>query len=231
MDVVKSSEALNFRLAFVMAVFISITLIVATKLFKAAQKDSEMLDKLIPFIQETEGGLSRDPADTASSYPAPWSYDGKRGWHTNKGITYKTFVGNAQKLGYAATADNFFTMPDHIWLSILKGSYMAAFPLEQINHLPRIQAVIITWAWGSGTSGANTRLARFQREEMGVSDSDISPAEIVDNFNSRINSFNEREWFLRLCNRREADFRKMPTCHKHCKGWIKRLNVFRKLFY
>lgn len=36
-----------------------------------------LLSKLVPFIQEQEGGLSRDPNDTASSNPAPWSYNGK----------------------------------------------------------------------------------------------------------------------------------------------------------
>src|SRR5690606_10527030 len=106
--------------------------------------------------------------DTASSYPAPWSYKGQTGWHTNKGITYQTFVSNASRLGYEATAENFFKMPDEIWLKILKGVYMKAFPLDRISHLPRIQAVIITWAWGSGPAGAERYLANFQRQVMGI---------------------------------------------------------------
>ena len=67
------------------------------------------------FIQAWEGGLSRNTTDSASSMPAPWMYKGVTGWHTNKGVTYKAFVGLANKVGYEISAENFFTMPDRIW--------------------------------------------------------------------------------------------------------------------
>lgn len=181
-------------------------------------------------MKKWEGGLSRDPNDRASSHPAPWSYKGQKGWHTNKGVTYAVFKANAARLGYANTADNFFTMPDHIWGKILKNVFMSAFPLSEIDHLPRIQAVIITWAWGSGNSGAESRLARFQREEMGIKDSNITKTEIVRNFAKRITPANERQWFLKLCKRREADFKKMPTFSAHGTGWLRRLENFKQLF-
>lgn len=188
-----------------------------------------LLTKLVPFMKKWEGGLSRDPNDTASAYPAPWTYNGVSGWHTNKGITYQTFESNAYRLGYEASEKNFFEMPDDIWLKILKGVYMKAFPLDEIAHLPRIQAVIITWAWGSGTGGAERRLANFQREEMGIQDSDITPEEIVNNFRKRILPINELVWFNRLCDRRAEDFSKMQTFSVHGKGWLNRLDQFRKL--
>lgn len=189
-----------------------------------------MLMKLVPFIQKFEGGLSRDPHDTASSRPAPWPYKGVTGWHTNKGVTYAAFIGNAKKGGYEPTAENFFNMPDEIWMTILKVGYMEPFPLDQISHLPRIQAVIISWAWGSGVGGATTRLANFQRQEMGIKDSNITPSEVVENFRRNINPLNEAQWFQKLCDRREADFRRMATFNVHGKGWLKRLSEFRKLF-
>ncbi len=189
-----------------------------------------LISKLSPFIAKWEGGLSRDSSDTASSHPAPWEYNGKTGWHTNKGITYQTFSGNAKRLGYVASKENFFNMPDEIWLKILKEVYVKAFPIEKIAHLPRIQAVIITWAWGSGTSGAETRLARFQREEMGIQDANITPEEIVKNFRNKITPVNELEWFNKLCDRRKTDFQKMSTCSAHCKGWLRRLDDFRQTF-
>lgn len=191
-------------------------------------KDS-LLNKLVPFITKWEGGLSRDPADTASSHPAPWSYKGKTGWHTNKGVTYATFKSAAARHGFANNAKNFFEMPDWIWIRILKDGFMRPWPLDQIDHLPRIQAVIITWAWGSGNGGAERRLANFQREVMGIVDSNITKAEIVANFNKRITPLNERAWFLKLCDRREADFKTMSTWNVHGRGWINRLNDFRKL--
>lgn len=189
-----------------------------------------LLGKLTPFLLQYEGGLSRDSFDEASSHPAPWAYKGVSGYHTNKGVTYSTFVALAPKCGYAITPDNFFLMPNDIWLKILKEGYMKPYPLDKISHLPRIQAVIITWAWGSGVSGSETYLARFQREVMGINDSNITPSEIVDNFKKRINPINELEWFNKLCDRRSSDFKKMNTYYKHGKGWETRLNAFRKLF-
>ncbi len=189
-----------------------------------------LISKLKPFIEKWEGGLSRDPNDTAGSNPAPWSYNGLTGWHTNKGITYSTFVGNASRLGYAATKENFFNMPDALWLKILKGAYVNAFPIEKIAHLPKIQAVIITWSWGSGTGGAERYLANFQREEMGIQDSNITPAEIVDNFKRKINPLNESIWFEKLCDRRLADYKNMKTWSAHGNGWTNRLNDFKKTF-
>lgn len=189
-----------------------------------------LISKLVPFIQKWEGGLSRDPNDTASSNPAPWPYKGLTGWHTNKGITYTTFISNASKLGYEPTKENFFNMPDELWLKILKGAYVAAFPVDKIAHLPRIQAVIITWAWGSGQSGAERYLANFQREEMGIVDSNITPEEIVKNFKKKINPVNESVWFEKLCKRRLEDMRKMRTWSAHGRGWTNRINDFRNTF-
>lgn len=189
-----------------------------------------LLSKLVPFILESEGGLSRDPFDKEAARPAPWEHEGQTGWHTNKGVTYTTFVTNASRLGYAATSDNFFKMPDDIFLKILKGGYMASYPLDKINHLPRIQAVIITWAWGSGVSGSERYLADFQREVMGIQDSNITKQEIVENFRKKVNPINEKEWFDKLCDRRALDFSKMSTYSQHGKGWMNRLNKFRKLF-
>lgn len=191
---------------------------------------SALLMKLVPFMQEFEGGLSRDPNDSASANPAPWSYNGQSGWHTNKGVTYLAFKTKAPLAGYQANAKNFFEMPDDLWMKILELGYMSAFDLDQIDHLPRIQAVIISWAWGSGVGGASSRLASFIREEMNVNDSDITREEIIKYFKQKINRANELFWFNKLCDRREADFKKMPTCPAHCNGWLRRLNSFRQLF-
>lgn len=189
-----------------------------------------LLSKLVVFIQKWEGGLSRDPADPASGFPAPWVYKGQTGWHTNKGITYKTFKSNAARLGYADTPENFFEMPDWIFLSILKNVYASGYPLHKIDHLPRIQAVIITWAWGSGLQGSENYLADFQRDEMGIKDSNITKAEIVQNFAAKITPLNEKQWFEKLSARRLADFQNMSGWGRFGKGWSNRLNDFKKTF-
>lgn len=189
-----------------------------------------LISKLEPFIKRWEGKRSRDPKDSAASDPAPWAFQGLTGWHTVMGITYTAFKTTAPKVGYAVTAENFFNMPNDLWFKILEHGYMKPFPLSKISHLPRIQAVIITWAWGSGVGGTEKYLANFQRQVMGIQDSNITPTEIVENFKKRINPLNEKEWFLKLCDRRAQDFSKMATYSVHGKGWINRLNDFRKTF-
>lgn len=189
-----------------------------------------MIEKLIPFIQKQEGGLSRDTSDNASSNPCPYPYKGVYGYHTNKGVTWTTFTGLAQKLGYAATANNFFTMPFKIWFDILKNGYLKPFDIDQINHLPRIQAVIITWAWGSGVAGSTSRLARFQRNNFGITDSNITSKEITANFKKHVNSLNEKKIFNLLCDQRAEDFSKMADFPKYKNGWLNRLKEFRTLF-
>lgn len=188
------------------------------------------MSKLANFIKKWEGGLSNDPSDTASSNPAPCSFKGKSGYHTNKGITWSTFKTHAPRFGYKADCETFFNMPDDLWFKILTKVYAGAFPLDKIKHLPSIQAVIITWAWGSGVAGAERRLANFQREVMGFTSSNITPSQIVENFRSRINPVNEKEWFNKLCDRRLEDFKKMATWSAHGNGWTARLNDFRKTF-
>lgn len=220
----KSNDAIKWVLA--TGLLISSGVII----YKTLNMSSPMIKKLIPFIEFWEGGLSRALTDTASRNPAPWKYKGLYGWHTNRGITYTTFVSLAPKVGYAITPKNFFEMSDRIWLKIMKQGYMKPYPLDKINHLPRIQAVIITWAWGSGLAGSERRLANFQRDEMGIVDSNITKQEIVDNFFNRINKLTELKWFHKLCDRREADFRKMSTFGANGRGWLRRLDSFRKTF-
>lgn len=209
---------------------VTVVLVVAIQYFLNKYLNAMLLSKLVPFMQKWEGGLSRKTSDTASNNPAPWTYQGVTGWHTNKGITYTTFINNAARLGYAPTADNFFKMPDELWLKILEGTYMAAYPLQKIAHLPRIQAVIITWAWGSGVGGSEGYLADFQREEMGINDTNITPTEIVDNFRKRITPLNEKIWFEKLNKRRADDFSHMGTYAQNKNGWLNRLNDFSKTF-
>jgi lysozyme family protein len=187
---------------------------------------TDLAKKLAPFMQKWEGGLSSDVDDNASANPSPWNDSSGIPYHTNKGVTYGAFVGLASKAGYSPTKANFFDMPNHIWMSILQHGYMKPFPLHEIEHLPMIQACIITWAWGSGTGGAERHLASWQREEYGIVDNDITPTEIVQHFKRKVNSTNQKKWFLKLCDERLQDFQAMGDYWKYGKGWRNRLNDF-----
>jgi hypothetical protein len=103
----------------------------------------------IPFYLKKEGGLSRATTDTASSNPSPCTYQGKSGWHTNKGVTWGTFKGNAAKLGYTANCTNFLNMPADIWGKIFKIGYWDFWKCDEIPF--QSIADFMTWtAWGSG---------------------------------------------------------------------------------
>lgn len=84
---------------------------------------------IVPHIYQREGGLSKNPADNASAWPVP---DGS-GYHTNKGITWKTFTDWASRLGYTATPALFYQMPSSIWGKIFKVGYWDGIYGDKLN--------------------------------------------------------------------------------------------------
>jgi len=207
------------------AVFVWISVLIYARMTKEL-----FISKIVAYIQRMEGGLGRGTADNASSYPAPWSYKGLTGWHTNKGVTFRTFEANAKKLGYEVTPKNFFEMPDIIWWKIFQSAFLNQWNLDEIDHLPRIKAVIITWAWNSGNGGTERLLANFQREKMGVVDSNITKVEIIQNFKKKVTPANEIEWFDKLCARRKEDYSKMSDFGTYGRGWYNAVDKLIKEF-
>jgi hypothetical protein len=102
----------------------------------------------LQFLKLKEGGLSKDPSDSASANPVP---DGS-GYHTNKGVTWSTFVSNASELGYSPTPKNFYEMPNSIWTKIWSKRFYK--PMQKTES-DLINRTLSNWAWGSGTGGAN----------------------------------------------------------------------------
>lgn len=207
--------------AFIVAVF--------TLIYRKMTKEL-FIKKIAAYIKRIEGGLGRGQEDNAAEYPAPWTYKGLKGWHTNKGVTFRTFESNAKKLGYEVTPKNFFEMPDDIWWKIFQNAFLAQWNLSQIDHLPRIQAVIVTWAWNSGNGGAEGYLADFQRDIMGVEDKNITKSEIVANFNKLVKPKDEIAIFDKLCARRKEDYSKMDDYEEYGNGWFIAVDKFIKEF-
>lgn len=104
---------------------------------------------LIPTLKKLEGGLSKNPNDSASSFPVP---DGS-GYHTNKGITYRTFVNSASKYGYVATPKLFYEMPDNIWGAIFKGEYWDVIQGDKIKSTG-VAYFICDWGFNAGPNTA-----------------------------------------------------------------------------
>jgi peptidoglycan hydrolase-like protein with peptidoglycan-binding domain len=102
--------------------------------------------KLIDWKLKAEGGLSRNTNDSASSYPCPTPYNGVSGYHTNKGITYKTwrsyFDASQDMRFYAMSHDDWSTIFDKLYWN---PNAVASYP-ETINCL------IVSFAWGGSMS-------------------------------------------------------------------------------
>lgn len=99
-----------------------------------------------------EGGLSRDQADSAKITPAPWPHKDPKtgeietGWHTNKGVTYATFLKYSTVLGYEPTEQLFFTMPEDLALKIFKA--MAKAKGANITSSEILNLYYAFWIWG-----------------------------------------------------------------------------------
>lgn len=174
----------------------------------------------IPYIRKAEGGLSRATTDTASKNPAPFNYQGKAGWHTNKGITWTTFSGLASKLGYEPTAANFFSMPDSIWEKIYKDGYWNPMMAGSVNS-DAIAVAIVDYAWAFGVGGATTRLKKWVKSTFGIDAKTM--ADVVNTVNKQSD---EAETFNKLILHRKAAFLalKQPANEK---GWLTRMDVLK----
>jgi hypothetical protein len=96
-----------------------------------------------------EGGLSRAKTDNAKDYPSSCVHNGYNDWHTNRGITYKTFVSFSKNLGYQPTCDNFINMPDDIWMKIAKKGFWDNLNLDSLKS-DGIAIQLFSFHWGAG---------------------------------------------------------------------------------
>jgi hypothetical protein len=131
--------------------FFSLVAITVIAIIKKAPKkminQDNYFKKLVAFIKNKEGGLSNHPADAASKYPSPTPQK----YHTNKGITFKTFVDSSKTLNFEPSAKNFLDMPDIIWLKIFKNKY---YDRAKYTSNPILNGFIAYWFW----QGWDTRL-------------------------------------------------------------------------
>ena len=188
--------------------------------------------KMLSFFFKWEGGLSNDPNDSASSFPCPMTFKGEKGWHTNKGITYKTWVGfhgNNQKTA-------FLNMTDEDVIEIFKKGYWDKVKADKINS-DAIAVCLTSWAWGSGSVTAIKQIQRLLQVPV---DGKIGKITL-----GAINDEDEKELFNKMCKAREYFFRyiseprnavsqtqrtRFKNNRKFINGWINRLRSFEKTF-
>lgn len=132
--------------------------------FFSVNKTGNLGADVTNFIKLKEGGLTDNPADSASKHPVgvPYTFKEKTTdkWHTNKGITWETFKAYADKLGYKGDAATFYAMPDDVWQKIYNEIYYK--PFENLTKSKLVNYYVSLWAWGSGVGGAQSLLKKIQ---------------------------------------------------------------------
>src|SRR3954471_2841606 len=172
------------------------------------------------YIKPGEGGLSKATTDAAHKNPAPWTYKGQTGWHTNKGITHEAFKTYALLLDYPYDAATFFNMPDAVWNKLFKRVYWDAVNADSITSNV-IATYAVTWEWGSGVSGGKTRLLAFLAKQ----NKNVTAANIAAALNE-LTALNEKALFEAMLADREKQLRAMNQ-PQNLQGWLTRLKKYK----
>lgn len=177
---------------------------------------------IIPFIRAWEGGLSRSQNDSAKKYPCPTPYKGMSGWHTNKGITYQTWVSFFGK----DKDDRFYAMSDSDWEYMYKKGYWDKVRGDEIQS-QALANIAVSWVWGTGVYGGTKLLQTAMQQPTIYCTGYFGPITL-----KKINSLDDKVWFDILCDERAAYFRRIGkgTQRANLTGWLNRLNRFRKEF-
>ena len=183
-----------------------------------------LIEKYVKFTKKWEGGLSRDKSDSASSYPCPTPFNGKTGWHTNAGITYKTWAGF-----YGVENDHrFYTMNAADWFSIFKKGYWDGVHGDSFTS-QNIAIFVTGMAWGSGAKQAGKSL-QVAINHCGLL---CSIDGVIGNKTiNAANAINPTQLFDELINERKRFFYAIATGKnaKFLNGWLNRLTDYQKTF-
>jgi hypothetical protein len=165
-----------------------------------------------------EGGLSRATTDNASKNPSPCVHNGVSGWHTNRGITYTTFVEASKKYGFANNCDNFINMSDAIWDKIAKGLFWDDLNLDTLKS-NGVAFQVFSWHWGAGYGW----LPRMQRylSSKGIY-WDKKPSTLATALNKLIDKQGEKKTIDDL-NEQQKEFYTSLNQPVYTKGWINRI--------
>jgi lysozyme family protein len=183
-----------------------------------------LIEKYVAFTKKWEGGLSRDKADSASSYPCPTAYKGKTGYHTNAGITYKAWV------SFFGTDNDarFYLMNAADWFKIFKKGYWDGVKGDLYTS-QNIAIFVTGMAWGSGAKQAGKSL-QVAINHCGLL---CSIDGVIGNKTiNAANAINPTQLFDELINERKRFFYAISTGKnaKFLNGWLNRLSDYQKTF-
>lgn len=178
----------------------------------------------LAYIKRWEGGLSKDKNDPAAIDTVP---DGS-GYHTNKGVTWQTFKGQAKLLGYTATPELFYKMPDNVWLKIYKIGFWDSMNGDKISS-QGIAELLADWAWGSGPGTAARFVQRYlvsKGYKIAV-DGAFGPASTAA-LNDLIKKQGAKKVFDEIFAARLAFLKSLGGWAAFGQGWLNRMNDFYK---
>lgn len=176
--------------------------------------------KIVANIRKEEGGLSRAQSDSARYNPVP---DGS-GYHTNKGIQWKTFKDSASIIGYDPTPKLFYDMPDHIWNAIFKRVYWDAIGGDHIKS-QAIANTLADFAWGAGPYAAGLTVQKV----LGFKGKDLDGIIGLKKTVPAINQAKEKVLFDKLTQAKKAYYLSLPGQQANYIGWSNRLDRERSL--
>lgn len=190
---------------------------------------ANLTEDFLQHVAKFEGGLSADPRDNASSYPSDYimksgQFKGLR-VHTNKGVTYKTWVGYAKKKGFTPTGENFVNMTKSQWFDIVKTMYWDFYWCNRINS-QGIAEIVFEAHWGGGGSSIVRALQRYLNLKGGynlVVDGAIgkNTVDATNKFTKNVN--NEKDLVKYLTEKRLEYLRSLSDWGTYGTGWTNRV--------
>ena len=182
--------------------------------------DSELWRKFCHHVSIAEGGLSKDPNDSAVSC-APFS----GAYHTNMGITFCTWKKNAPLIGITPTYENFVAMTKQQAENILYQFYKFATKNGAIKD--NAIALSVTEAyWGSGGYAYKNLATALNNLGYKVT----SALSLTTAMIQGANSVDAKKLFDAFWNARLEFLKSLPNANVYLNGWTSRVNAFKNIF-
>lgn len=170
------------------------------------------------YIKKWEGGLSRNPRDSASKHTVP---DGS-GYHTNMGVTWATW-----KFHFGEDIKGFYAMPFDKWKQV----YLWYWNLVGAARIPSqaIGEFLADWAWASGVNAP--RQLQHYLYNLGyyklVPDGRFGDKTLAALL-AAIKEKGEAQVYEGLYDHRIEWLKKIPSYKDFGRGWVNRLEDFDK---
>lgn len=176
---------------------------------KIRLKGTVTKQQIMDMKRKLEGGLGRSKEDSASAHPCPTPYQGKTGWHTNKGITYNVWVSV-----FGRNNDKrFLNMSDADWEKVFTEKFWNKYQDKTNVDVSALKVFIV---WGSGPGGL-TRCLKGAEKILGTSFNSVSPERKVAALLSA-----RYQFLINISNPPGKD-KKWRT------GWVNAINKYLKL--